>query len=174
MHAQEHLPEHAPIRTHTCAHNPLLCCAWAPTLEQAREDAREGHEGQVGAAKVREQWSGHGDEAPGRSREQDDLLAADPARGTKGRPCGAMRPGCQDGLDQEILLRRGWGPQGAKHPETAECWPSPPQLRPRVFQSPHSVPRSPLSQPGLGGAGITDPPGGRPPPESGSSPRRSC
>lgn len=68
-----------------------------------------------------------------------------------------MRPGCQDGLDQEILLRRGWGPQGAKHPETAECWPSPPQLRPRVFQSPHSVPRSPLSQPGLGGQGLPIP-----------------
>lgn len=47
-------------------------------MQRAREDAREGHEDQVGAAQVCEQRGGGSEEAPGRGGQQDDLLAPDP------------------------------------------------------------------------------------------------
>ena len=88
-------------------------------MQQAREDAREGHEDQVGAAQVCEQRGGGRDEAPGRGRQQDDLLTPDPG-GQEGGDGGARQLGHAAG--PATLL---WG-----HPPGWGVWAIPPRSSP--------------------------------------------
>lgn len=68
-------------------------------------------------------------------------------------------------------------PQGTKHPRQAERRPQPTPAQPSGLPAPVLLWAGPPPIPFLGATtrgGITGPPGGHPPPESGSSPRRSC
>lgn len=105
-----------------------------PTLEQAREDAREGHEDQVGAAQVREQRGGGRDEAPGRGRQQDDLLTPDPGRDK--RPVTEELRGQAELRDQRSCWGDarvgGLGPPSSELPSGVTPCHTPLRRRPRV------------------------------------------
>lgn len=226
-HTCTHLHEHVHAHTHmwtTRAHPPCSTVAetaggGSPTLEQACEDAREGHEDQVGAAEVGEQRGGGSDEAPGGGGQQDDLLTPDPGGGQEDgdASCAAegSEPRCAARLAQRspgraagpyppLQERRALG-AGSRCPSVPTStppgsWCSGHAAQGEPCTGPDHLPRGPRlprhglvlagaspfirstgaaaprssPSPAWGAAAVTGPPGGRPPPGSGSSPRRSC